>query len=331
MKISIAMATYNGADYIREQLESFVAQDRKPDELIVSDDGSLDSTKEIVEEFSSVAPFPVFFSQNKERLGYAGNFSQALMSVTGDIVFLSDQDDVWFPNKLSMIEKIFEENSGLMLIMNDAELVDGKLVTSGLTKLGQIRAAGLSELSFVMGCCIAIRRELLRLLVPIPKDRRSHDEWLVQFAYGLEVSKIVPIVLQYYRRHGHNESKFFINNTKKISLIRAWYQRARAQVKSGISKTGVEEVLKEQLSCLNRIQKYREEFKKVAKPDRVLQLERDVIASAGILSRRHVIRENRNIMRRWLAAISLWYEGGYRGVGGFFQIVNDCMISILRR
>lgn len=216
MKISIAMATYNGEKYIQEQLDSFLVQTRLPDELIVTDDCSSDSTEEIVKNFAAQAPFRVLFQRNEKNLGYCGNFNQALMRTTGDLVFLSDQDDVWFPNKIETMVGLAENNQDMLVLMNDAELTDGELNPVGLTKLGQIKSAGLSQKSYVMGCCCAVRRDLLDICMPIPEGFRGHDNWLVEFADGLDAKYVDHTVLQYYRRHESNESQFIANRTVKI-------------------------------------------------------------------------------------------------------------------
>lgn len=104
MKMSIAMATYNGARYLREQLDSFAAQTRLPDELVVCDDGSSDDTLNILEEFARTAPFQVRIFRNDVNLGYAQNFARALERCVGDLVFLSDHDNVWFEDKIDVKE-----------------------------------------------------------------------------------------------------------------------------------------------------------------------------------------------------------------------------------
>src|SRR5215217_2190591 len=102
MRISIAMATYNGAGYLQEQLESFLSQTRQPDELIVCDDGSGDATLDILERFRQSVPFAVQIHRNETRLGFTKNFEKALLKCSGDLVFLSDQDDVWFAPKVAV-------------------------------------------------------------------------------------------------------------------------------------------------------------------------------------------------------------------------------------
>ncbi|HIE59179.1 MAG TPA: glycosyltransferase, partial [Hydrogenothermaceae bacterium] len=94
MRISIALATYNGDTYLQDQLNSYIAQERLPDEMVVCDDVSKDETVAILEAFQKVAPFEVQIIKNETNLGYTKNFEKALSLCSGDIVFFSDQDDV---------------------------------------------------------------------------------------------------------------------------------------------------------------------------------------------------------------------------------------------
>jgi len=206
-------------------LDSFVAQTRRPDELIICDDGSSDETVKILSAFAKQAPFDVHLQCNPENLGYAKNFSKALSLCTGDLVFLSDQDDVWFPDKIETIVNLAEIDAVNQVFMNDAELTYGNLRPTGLTKLGQIRTAGISERAFVMGCCAAIKAGFLKDALPIPGGYGAHDAWIVDLADGLGKRRIIENSLQYYRRHGNNESSFIANRTRKINKASyLWHQ-----------------------------------------------------------------------------------------------------------
>jgi glycosyltransferase involved in cell wall biosynthesis len=217
MKISIAMATYNGAKHLQEQLDSFVMQTRLPDELVVADDGSSDDTLCILDEFTKSAPFVVNVVRNEKNLGYAQNFSKALSLCSGELVFLSDQDDIWFNDKIFNIVQQAQANPNILLFMNDAELTlrDGKPLR--LTKLGQTLSLGLGESAFTTGCCMAIRHRLLQLALPVPVDIFVHDTWLNQLALLLQVRMVIPNVMQYYRRHGENTSDWIASRTTKQS------------------------------------------------------------------------------------------------------------------
>jgi len=127
MKTSIALCTYNGEQYLKEQLESYAYQTQLPDELIVCDDGSTDSTIDIIREFADSASFSVKLYINEQNLGSTKNFEKAIRLCTGDIIFLSDQDDVWREDKISLMSQIFEECPGTGAIFTDADVVDSRL------------------------------------------------------------------------------------------------------------------------------------------------------------------------------------------------------------
>lgn len=217
MKVSIAMATYNGEKYLWEQLESFLRQTRLPDELVVCDDCSTDHTVDILEDFVKIAPFPVCIFQNEANLGYSGNFGRAISLCQGDVIFLSDQDDVWFPEKIEIVLRAFRETHSLVVI-NNALLTEESLKPVGLTIVDQIRYVGFPLSSFVHGCCTAFRSELLRLLLPIPPEV-AFDSWVHCLGAILNRRFILLRPLQYYRRHGKNTSDWIGNKPGKIGVF----------------------------------------------------------------------------------------------------------------
>lgn len=226
MKISIALASYNGQEYILEQLESFSSQTRLPDEVVISDDCSTDETIELIRKFSLSAPFVVRLYLNEVNLGYAQNFANALSKTTGDLIFLSDQDDVWFPNKINDIYNIAISSEAL-LIMNDAEITDRNLSPSGLSKLNQIKAMGFKSNKFVMGCCAAIKRDLLDLTLPIDSSFPAHDTWISWFAEFMGLKLVCSEIMQYYRRHETNESQYSANKVVNESTLTKFWSRVR--------------------------------------------------------------------------------------------------------
>ena len=102
--ISVAMCTYNGEKYIQEQLESIIYQSVPPDEIVICDDCSNDATLEIVKDILNSYDGIVQLVSNKHNLGYRKNFEKAISLCHGDIIFLSDQDDVWSSNKIEIIK-----------------------------------------------------------------------------------------------------------------------------------------------------------------------------------------------------------------------------------
>lgn len=123
MKISIALATYNGATYLDEQLASYRRQTRPPDEVVISDDNSSDGTWGILEKFKAESPFPVRISRNPGPRGVFWNFRLAVKACKGDILVLSDQDDIWFPEKLFLIEKYLCSNPRVLALATNSEQI----------------------------------------------------------------------------------------------------------------------------------------------------------------------------------------------------------------
>ena len=182
MRLSIAMATWNGARYLREQLDSFRGQTRLPDEVVVCDDHSTDGTATILEEFRRTAPFPVNVSINPKQVGYVGNFEQAVRLCDGDLIFLSDQDDVWLPEKLAEHEAVYRSRPEVGMVFSDATIVDSDLVPLSLSvyeyagvtpkRLGRFAAGRGLDLfirkPIAYGCAVSIRSDLRPLILPIP-------------------------------------------------------------------------------------------------------------------------------------------------------------------
>src|SRR6056297_807393 len=133
MKVSIAMATFNGQDYIEQQLNSIFSQTVLPDEIVICDDGSTDSTYEICSRLAASAPFSVKIFRNAENLGYTKNFEKALSLCSGEIIFFSDQDDVWYPEKIQKMLEPFKQDNDVGLVYSDALVVDEKLESMNVT------------------------------------------------------------------------------------------------------------------------------------------------------------------------------------------------------
>lgn len=231
-KVSIALATYNGAKYLPEQLASFLAQTRLPDELIVGDDNSQDGTIALLEEFAGRAPFPVKVTVNRPGLGPAANFATAIGRCSGDVIFLSDQDDIWDSRKIERMTEFLAERPGILVAVHDAALIDGDGTPIGLTMGGQIAGSGEDPArGLVAGCCMAFDAHLARLYDPVP-DSETHDAWLTSMADDLGVRAYLPEALISYRRHGANVSQSFMSATERATRwarTRERIERARAE------------------------------------------------------------------------------------------------------
>ncbi len=221
-KFSIAMATYNGEEYLSEQLNSFVTQERLPDELVVCDDGSTDRSIELLTSFAETVPFDVRIVQNSQNIGHEKNFGKAIDLCSGDIIFLADQDDYWHRDKLSAVGKMFADEPDALLVVNDVSITDGKLQPTGRTVLEQTRAAGVlgaNAKSLTLGCATAFRSSLRELISPIPSLDYGHDSWIHDFTEVIGGRRVLPRTLQLYRRHDQNVSNWAFNGGTRASPL----------------------------------------------------------------------------------------------------------------
>jgi glycosyltransferase involved in cell wall biosynthesis len=214
-RISVAMCTYNGARFLPEQLESIAAQIRPPYEIIICDDCSTDNTVEIINSFAERARFFVRLEVNESNLGVTKNFEKAIELCQGEIVALSDQDDIWRPQKLEHIAKTLAQEPGCLLVFSDGNCIDGDGLDLGFTlwdKCGEDNVHGLlrdgySQLGILLkreivtGATLAVRRRLLEKALPIP-DIWLHDAWLAIVAAATDQIAVIDERLIQYRVHG---------------------------------------------------------------------------------------------------------------------------------
>jgi glycosyltransferase involved in cell wall biosynthesis len=215
MKISIALCTYNGEKFLSEQLESFIKQSRLPDELIICDDLSKDATIEIIEDFATKAPFEVKLFRNEKNLGSTKNFEKAISLCTGDVIFLSDQDDLWFPEKIEKIEQVFQENSDVGLVFSNAEIIDekGKTLHQNLLSLTfgkEERQRDFFETlvrqNVITGAAMAFRSEFRKDFMPIPNDLvMIHDGWISLVIASKSKVYLLDENLIKYRKHENQQ------------------------------------------------------------------------------------------------------------------------------
>jgi glycosyltransferase involved in cell wall biosynthesis len=209
-RITVVMATYQGERFIADQLASLAAQTRKPDSLLISDDGSTDATLAVAESFAMSAPFRVAIQRNPARLGYAWNFIAAARRADGDIVCFADQDDVWHPEKLAAMGAALEDGRDLA-VGHDIGLVDaggGAILPSYFARL---RADGLPASLCIKGCSLGFRRELVAAWGwPEPDSGISHDLWIASLALAAGRRGVLDRVLVSHRLHGANASGWFV-------------------------------------------------------------------------------------------------------------------------
>lgn len=214
IKVSVAIATYNGGMYLAEQLRSILNQTRGPDEIVVSDDGSTDDTLDIARKLLEGGPISWRIVKNRYGRGISTNFSTALEETTGEIVFLCDQDDIWLPRKVEITLSQFV-GSDSELIVHDAFLwTEGEKENSRKFS-DELRRRGVDPDGLAFGCMTAVRRTLLDAVLPITSRKIGQDGIILYLSRQRGTYKRVDMPLIYYRRHGANITHDFFPEAKK--------------------------------------------------------------------------------------------------------------------
>ena len=214
------MCTYNGAEFLPAQWESIMAQSRKPDEIVVCDDCSGDQTRALLEQFATESAIPVTIQLNQTNLGSVKNFEQAIRLCTGEVIALSDQDDVWRSDKLQSIEEAFKKHPAGGLVFSDAEIVDEDLEPLSRRMWTEVgfepykqkliaRGRALEVLITgwtVTGATMAFRSDFVNLSLPIPDGiAMIHDGWIaLTIAAVAEVVAIDEPLIK-YRQHSRQQ------------------------------------------------------------------------------------------------------------------------------
>lgn len=213
--ITVCLATHNGEKYIKQQIDSILKQLGERDELVISDDGSKDSTLEIINNYNDVR-IKVFPQKSPSGLlghEYATlNFENALSHAKGDFIFLSDQDDVWADDKVEVCMKYLQKYD---YVVSDAYVTDADLNIVSETRFTKEEKMHFNKYVAVVlstpyqGSCAAFRRCVLDKAMPFPKGIQSHDRWIGNVAAFYFKYKIIPEKLIYYRRHEGTASNSF--------------------------------------------------------------------------------------------------------------------------
>lgn len=218
------MATYNGEKYIAEQVKSILSQLGEEDELVVSDDGSTDNTIKILESFNDNRIKIFYHSRNLHGkhpfYPSTKNFENALEKAKGDYIFLSDQDDIWIPNKVQTTLSFLKEDN---LVVSDAWIINENLEKQErLSKYMPYKKGYFRNLfkCRTQGCRIAFTKNIKDFCLPFPDGVVIHDFWIRQLAeLKFKVSYISePLIL--YRRHSNNLSLILKSKNSLLFMIK---------------------------------------------------------------------------------------------------------------
>lgn len=218
LTVSVAMCTFNGGAHLAEQLRSIADQTRRPDELVIYDDGSTDGTEALVQAFAGSCGIDVRWFARGERLGPAQNFERAIKTCRGDVIVLCDQDDVWHAGKVTRLLQRFAAGDAPLLVFSDLRLIDARSRLVGKTQWQALGFGGarrrlvrdgcgldlLLRYNVVTGAGMALRSSLRDVALPIP-ECWMHDEWLALVASAVGGLAMVEDVLQDYRVHASQQ------------------------------------------------------------------------------------------------------------------------------
>lgn len=216
-RISVAMAVYNGEKYIREQVDSILAQLKDNDELVISYNESNDNTWKILESYKSDKRVKIFICKEK---GVISNFSNAIKKTNGEYILLADQDDVWNNNKIETVLKVFKGKK-CDLVLHNAEYTDSELNDTASTLFGN-RGRNTGILSTIIknsyqGCCMSFKKEVKQYILPIPQGVPMHDQWIGILVSTFGKVETINECLIKYRFHETNTSQNGLPFLKRIS------------------------------------------------------------------------------------------------------------------
>jgi glycosyltransferase involved in cell wall biosynthesis len=325
MDISLALPTYNGTPYIKEQLDSIVSQSRPPDEIVISDDGSSDGTIKTVEDFAEQTPINIEIFENPGN-GVCDNFEHAISQCSGDLIALADQDDIWKKRKLEkQIDRLSHSES--VLVFHDARLVNEsgeelkKTVWESANfkwneeKPEQYLFKELLHRNFVQGATIVFDSSLLEHILPFP-DLRYYDHYIAFVAHVFGGIEPLSDELLLYRQHSEQD----------LGAPPGYYSVLR-QIKIGLNK-------EPQMSIENA--KHWDSVQQVVNeiPDDELRLDKQHVEAAikrrvDYSTNRKVIHTSQNRTRSVKNIISNFNRGYYTefgyGPSGILNIGRDIL------
>ena len=231
MKTSVALCTYNGQQFLKQQLDSILNQTHKVDEIVVCDDGSTDKTIEILENYSANYPNTFYINQNEINLRSVKNFEKAVKLCSGDIIFLSDQDDVWVDNKVEKYVDYFDKNPNIEVLASNGYCIDENSKVHDKYSIWDVPQF-LREVNVTIdyyqiitqianvasGSTMAFKKEIVSQTVPFPEVKDfHHDEWIALVSAKNKTFELLTEKYYYYRIHSNQQvGGVFFDKTDKI-------------------------------------------------------------------------------------------------------------------
>lgn len=325
MKISIALALHNGADHIREQLQSILKGTRLPDEWIVVDDASTDGSAAILGDlFAASSVSGVRLLRNEQNIGATRTFVAAVAETTGDMILFCDQDDIWHPEKISMLADLFIQDPSLLLAYHDGDIIDVNGIPDGRTIWGTRRHAHLAlgaqrnlmEVAAnpdIKGCTMALNGAFARNLFRVSPlnftEYWGHDHWSALMAWGSGPVKALPERCIKHRLHRSNTSGAMHFNPLSFSQ---WSRRMKTMRKQAPDHFVQRYVIAKEMA--NSLAQFHDN-------DLAIALSRHLT-----YAERRMRMQGTNIINRLSAARLLWNDGYYgRYANGAWTLLRDVL------
>ena len=319
MKISIVMTVYNGEEkHLRQQIDSFLNQTLLPDEIIICDDCSSDKTIKILKEYKKNNLVKIKLFMNKYNLGFTKNFEKAISKSTGDIIFLSDQDDVWYKNKIETVIKKFKSNPTVNLIIHDAHLVGENLKKTNISAISQVFSGFGNTDVFVTGALTSFNKKLIKYFLPFPKNLLGHDGFIHFMSQNLGTRLVINNKLQMIRRHKKNTSDWVASSLKRINKFDVFK-------KQFFSKR-----IKNYNDRLEQVKRMIDVINKLKFEDHVFATETLSKSLDGLKKEKNALKkrnlfEKKNFFQKKLIAFELLIKNQYKYFNGFRSFVRDLL------
>jgi glycosyltransferase involved in cell wall biosynthesis len=323
-KVSIAMATYNGSSWISQQLESFALQETRPDEVIIVDDCSTDDTCKKIRIFASTSGLDIHLYVNAQNAGCTPTFLKAISLCEGDVIFLSDQDDIWYPKKISTLLSSIDRDRGIHVVTGDAVYTDAENNSYNLTVLKKVMMVSDDQNSHISGACTAVTQEFCSFVMPHAiENLPQHDVYLHRWANLLGAKRVVPEVLQTWRLHDENASSSEMKEPSKLSRAQLFWKYLDVDARASW------------ISTMNEFEAMRQH----------LDLKRDKLGLLNVCDER-VIRKKLHVhicalrnraqlyelpfFLRLAQVVKMLIQGDYRNALGWNSLIKDILLIVLR-
>lgn len=262
-KISVALCTYNGEKYLREQLESIFQQTLPVHEIILCDDGSKDRTLDIAKEFIGRKSIDFQIFSNEKNLGSTKNFEACALKCTGDIIFFADQDDRWLPNKVNRTLEMFDMHPEWQAVFSNAEIIDSNGKQKGKTSFESIEFTEKAQENWragkafdillrgyvVTGATLAVRSKVIDKLFPTPDlfPELIHDGWAAMYLAAFNQIGFTNECLIEYREH-ESQQVGFRPNLNNVSIWNRLTRGTEAKLEKVLPKLQKAKALNEYFS-----------------------------------------------------------------------------------